>query len=417
MKKPILLSFLLATLIPTATFALSDPQVATIPSTVDADFYTLEITIPIGAKVTVVGGPSFVPPVTDGVGNDELDGYVEVLVGLAQDQANVFSIAAEREGDFSDSIEITINEQEDPGAQQQGGDTTPPAAPVIDPVENPVAATSYKLTGSAEASANIYVKNTDGSSAASTQANSNGYFEVTVDLVTGKTNRFNVSAEDPAYNVGPSTQVIIQAVAPEGAEEEPIEEEEQEPVEESQPEVAEVPFSDIVDHWAESYIGRIYKKGIVSGKSATRFDPNAEITRAELTKIALIAFGHTVPESGTGSAFEDVTASAWFARFVEKAYSLGIVSGYDDGFRPNQPISRAAALKILLEASGLDIGDEAAQFEDVPSSAWFRKYVAFAQGEDIVGGYEDGTFQPNNRITRAEVAKIVTKILDLRDEL
>ena len=194
--------------------------------------------------------------------------------------------------------------------------------------------------------------------------------------------------------------------------------------EESQPKVeekkevkkVELPFADVKSHWSKSFVEKIYNQGIVKGKTNTRFAPNDKITRAELLKVALKAFRHKTEESVSKTSFVDVSKTAWYAPFIEKAKELKIASGYSDGFRPNAPISRAGALKILLEASGLNLGDGIVNFNDVKSNDWFRKYVAFAKNNDIVGGYDDGTFRPNNTITRAEVAKMVVKIMELKEK-
>lgn len=406
--KAILITFIFAIGFPLTVLALATPSVQSVPSSIDADFYSFTIFVQTGAKVTVVGGPSFIPPVTDGVGN-ALDGEVEMLVGLAQEALNVFSIAAELNGEFSDTLQVSINETSAGSGPQLPGDHTAPDAPVLDPIDNPVKAYTYKITGSTEADANIYVTRPDGVSAGSTRANSNGIFEVTVDLEVGKTNRFNISAEDAAYNIGPSSQAVIQAIQPSSPKPE-----ESEPETEGEVMTNKLPFVDTGGHWAESYIFTLYEAGVVGGKTPLLFEPNAPISRAELTKIAMIAFEVQASEF-TSFDFSDVAEGAWYFDFVSLARNSEIVSGYDDNtFRPNEPISRAAALKILLEASGLSIGDRGTGFTDVPDDAWFRKYVAFAQDNDIVGGYPDGTFGPGNLITRAEVVKITVKLLELK---
>ena len=77
--------------------AVSSPIVGTIPSSVDADTYTITIYCDTGATVTVVGGPSDLAPVTDGKNGDALDGEVKVKVALAQNTVNTFSITAKKE--------------------------------------------------------------------------------------------------------------------------------------------------------------------------------------------------------------------------------------------------------------------------------------------------------------------------------
>ena len=116
------------------------------------------------------------------------------------------------------------------------------------------------------------------------------------------------------------------------------------------------------------------------------------------------------------ASFTDVELTAWYAPYILAAKTNNIIDGYEDGgFSPNGLINRAEALKILLVAAGFDVAEKIeAVFPDVPVSAWFAKYVTYAYNNGIVGGYANGKFGPGNNITRAEVAKIVTKILDMK---
>ena len=185
-------------------------------------------------------------------------------------------------------------------------------------------------------------------------------------------------------------------------------------------------FTDTIGHWAEVYIEEIASLSIVSGKSEGIFAPNDAITRAELTKIATKAFGISVAPVVNYMPFTDVATSSWYATYVTAAKESGIVQGYGEDFRPNNTINRAEALKIMLEAAGFVDYTEYwdnnyahrdwyyVWFTDVPFGEWFSQYVAYAKDSGIIGGYADGTFGPGNDITRAEVAKIVSIILEMQ---
>jgi len=194
----------------------------------------------------------------------------------------------------------------------------------------------------------------------------------------------------------------------------------------------EAVFGDITGHWAETYINTIFDLGIVSGKTPTAFAPDDSITRAELTKMAVKAFG-LARTTVTTSSFMDVAPDAWYASYIEAAAKAGWVEGFDalegtaKAFSPDANVNRAEALKILISAAGFaDVDSNFAAnytshadywyvaFPDVLIGDWFGKYVAYAKVHDIVGGYADGNFMPGNYITRAEAAKIITKILDMK---
>ena len=177
--------------------------------------------------------------------------------------------------------------------------------------------------------------------------------------------------------------------------------------------VGEANFTDTAGHWAEDYINEIVELGIASGKSPTIYAPNDYITRAELTKMGVNAFGFDIPESVSVNPFSDVTTDAWYAPFIQAAKTYAIVQGYGDVFRPNISINRVEALKVLLEAADFDIANEiTSSFSDTVSGSWYMKYVNFAKDNGIVSGYGDGTFGPDNPITRAEVSKVIIKILN-----
>ena len=300
---------------------------------------------------------------------------------------------------------IEINEVSAEGA------APPPSAPALRPIPASVETMSYKITGYTESGANIYARNTAGQTIGSTQADAEGYFEVTVPLEANKTNRINVSAENEEGGEGKAVQAVIRQV---GGATETEEEAELTP----EPVIAaQTHFNDIEGHWAKDYINELYELEVVSGKSEGVFDPDGLITRAELTKVALLAFGHPADSAVSEAPFTDIPIDAWFAPYVGKAKSLGFVSGYESGeFGPNNFITRAAALKIIIEAAGFAVIGGLPIFDDVPTDAWFAPYVTFASQNGIVSGYENGLFGPGDNITRAAVAKIVIKTLELKNQ-
>jgi hypothetical protein len=388
---------------PLSAFAISAPTVDSVLSQMDADTYNLIIHTEPGAKISVVGGPGQLAPMTDGIDDDIEDGVVEFTVGLVQNEENIFSITAEKDSDISDSVTITINE-----VSAGGGDTNLPNAPSLKPIPEVVDTAQYIITGNAEPNTNIYVKDTEGNVVGSTHSSSNtGLFQVTVELEENTTNRFNVSAEYVDGGEGPAVQAVIRQSVD-------LPEEEVEP----KPELilsAQIFFEDIEGHWAEAYIEQLYEEDVVSGKSEGIFDPNGNITRAELTKIAMLAFGYSVNVNVDEHPFSDVPRNSWFAPYVEEAKRAEIIEGYPTGgFGPNDFITRAAALKIILGAAEINASGSVPDFPDVPANEWYAPYVGYAQENNIVSGYPDGTFGPGNFITRAQVAKIVVKVLEMQ---
>lgn len=176
-------------------------------------------------------------------------------------------------------------------------------------------------------------------------------------------------------------------------------------------------FKDTQGHWARTYADYLhgecgvdgYKDG--DGYLLYEFRPDNTITRAELVKMVLGCMG--TMDYGTPKTFSDIHDSDWFKAAVDAASSLDWIEGYSDGtFRPNNNINRAEALKIIIASQfkDKDISGGSENFSDVNGGNWFASYVSFAVMKNYVSGYNDGTFRPGNNITRAEAAKILALV-------
>ena len=109
---------------------------------------------------------------------------------------------------------------------------------------------------------------------------------------------------------------------------------------------------DIENHWAKTDIVYLMEKGIMEGYSDRTFRPNRNITRAEFLKVVNNVFQF---KEEADIAFKDVKENSWFYEDVKKAVAVGYIKGYEDEtFRPNRPITREEASKIIAIASGLD---------------------------------------------------------------
>ncbi|MGG6311819.1 S-layer homology domain-containing protein [Paenibacillus macerans] len=181
-------------------------------------------------------------------------------------------------------------------------------------------------------------------------------------------------------------------------------------------------FLDLVGHWAEQAVKSLAAKHIVTGVDERHYAPNRSITRAEF--VTLIMRG-VEQADGTGQAttsgsgatpFKDVTADRYYAQPVAQAAALGIVSGYNGAFRPNDPITREEAVVSLvraaeaMDASGKG-GQGAPAFADAKEiSAWATAAANQAWTQGWIQG--DGSrFHPRQAVTRAEVAVMVGRLL------
>ena len=105
----------------------------------------------------------------------------------------------------------------------------------------------------------------------------------------------------------------------------------------------------------------------------------------------------------------DVAPGDWFYTYVRYMFCEGIVSGYPDGtFRPYASTTRGQTSKIVTLAFGFEINTEGGpHFSDVGETSAFYPYIETLYNLDVVGGYGDGSFGPNNAITRGQIAKVV----------
>jgi len=177
-------------------------------------------------------------------------------------------------------------------------------------------------------------------------------------------------------------------------------------------------FQDTKGHWAESYISDMRKRGVVQGKSEGIYDPDSGLSRAELTKIAINAFGIPVEEMDQ-KPFPDVGLDKWYLPFVATAKKYGIINGYPNGFfKPNNPISRAEALKVIINTAGqkMELDNVKNPFFDVPENAWYASYVKFANAEGLIDVERKGQFTPGKTITRGEIAKVIVKLWQMMSE-
>lgn len=150
----------------------------------------------------------------------------------------------------------------------------------------------------------------------------------------------------------------------------------------------------------------------LSGYANGTFEPDRNMTRAEVTTMfARLLTEKMAADQTYSNTFSDVAKSHWAANYIGYMQQFGIITGYADGsFRPDASVTRAEFAAIASRFETLTEGTKS--FSDVPSSHWAAKYINFAATRGWVNGYADGTFQPNNSITRAEVAAVTCRLLE-----
>ncbi|SCX75967.1 S-layer homology domain-containing protein [Alkaliphilus peptidifermentans] len=170
-----------------------------------------------------------------------------------------------------------------------------------------------------------------------------------------------------------------------------------------------VNLTDIAGHWAEDYIKELVALGAIGGYSDGTFRPENNITRAEFVKIIVEAFKL---EAKVGKVFED-TKDHWAKDYIATAQAHGIINGYNDTtFGPNDFITREQMVLIVIRAAKLDIVSGENKFTDSEAiSSWAKDVIYTANINGIVGGYPDNSFKPQGNTKRAEAAKVIIEAL------
>lgn len=175
-------------------------------------------------------------------------------------------------------------------------------------------------------------------------------------------------------------------------------------------------FTDISAHWAGQTVETFVKLGVVQGYQDGGFRPNASITRAEFA--AVIARVFDLSGSGRPSTLSDINGH-WAAAEMTSLQEKGLVSGYPNGtFQPNGEISRAEMIAIIsriVDLSGV-AASASAEFSDV-SGTWNQEQIQKAAAAGIVSGSGSGQFLPAKQASRAEALTIVLRVLQLNPEL
>lgn len=159
------------------------------------------------------------------------------------------------------------------------------------------------------------------------------------------------------------------------------------------------------------YIDHLAEKNIVSG-SGGMYYPENNLSRGELTKIAVLSANMTLNTTG-GQYFSDVPVTSPFYQYIQTAYNAEVISGFSDGtFRPDDSVTRGAGAKIIVNSFNYaETLTGAPHFNDVPASHNFYNYIETAFNRGLIGGYGNGKFGPDDNIKRNQMAKIISLAL------
>lgn len=176
-------------------------------------------------------------------------------------------------------------------------------------------------------------------------------------------------------------------------------------------------FADVNgSHWARDYIYELADQGAVNGVGGNMFLPEGEVTRAEfVTILGRLYAGDGLYYDETG--FDDADINSWYGPYVAWAAENGIVTGHDDGsFKPDDKINREQMALIMMRS--LDYAEtelETEPYADSDSiSPWAEQAVMWAKAVGLMNGRGENMFQPQGRATRAEACAVLCRYARLR---
>ena len=174
------------------------------------------------------------------------------------------------------------------------------------------------------------------------------------------------------------------------------------------------PFDDVdTENYAYTPIYNLKQKGMIDGYDNNEFRPQGAITRAEFIKMTVNALGLTEDTSANLTFKDKEQIQDWAVPYIQTAVQSGLIHGYLDGtLHPNQSITRAEMVKILVAAANLSINENyTLSYTDTDMiPAWALPYVKAASENGLINGY-DGRFASDEHATRAQVATVLDRML------
>lgn len=176
-------------------------------------------------------------------------------------------------------------------------------------------------------------------------------------------------------------------------------------------------FTDVYNHWAKNAIEAMMKQGLISGYPNNTFRPDQYLSREELAAIMerMMKLEDTEVDPKQASSLKDVASSRWSYPIIQKIRLYGFMQGYpDDTFRPANNLTRAELAAVLARGFNIETIRDAVPFADI-NGHWAAAAIGELQKAEVLGGYKDGTFRPDQPVTRAEAAAMLQRIISNPD--
>jgi hypothetical protein len=180
-------------------------------------------------------------------------------------------------------------------------------------------------------------------------------------------------------------------------------------------------FPDVpMNHWAWQFVETIFSEGLTSGYPDGTYRPDNPVTRAEMAvfiKKGIHGSTYTPPTPDGSHPFSDISGH-WAEAWIEDLFDEGFTTGFPDGtYRPDNQVTRAEIavfLKKAIHGSAYTspAPDGSHPFSDI-AGHWAEAWIEDLYDEGITTGFPDGTYRPENRVTRAEMAVFLVNAFGL----
>lgn len=168
--------------------------------------------------------------------------------------------------------------------------------------------------------------------------------------------------------------------------------------------------------WAYEAINALSTEGIITGYSDGNFLPQKAITRAEAAKMISETLALEFSQASVTN-YADVPNSHWAFQYVQAATTSSIFNGYEGNiFKPNEPITRAEVATLLTRAFNLEHNGTISSFSDLNQNHWAYLNIQTLASLEIVNGYSDQSFKPTSQTTRAEFSSMLYNALNLQNQ-
>ncbi len=169
-------------------------------------------------------------------------------------------------------------------------------------------------------------------------------------------------------------------------------------------------FTDVnASHWAKSSIDYLTDREVIYGYQDGRYGVSDPITRAQAASMIMRTFGWGDLSGQEDPGYPDLQPSHWAYNEIAALYGLGIFTP-EGSYKPNQPVTRAEMADMLVKAFDL-YSITAVKFTDLTRDHWAYESINRLAGKGVTSGYPDGSFRPDANVTRAEFAVLMTKVL------